>query len=410
MDLKWLTDLLANQSNRTLLLGDVLGILVAGLVLLSIGSQPSHGQQVATAERLAYYRTALPRLADREWHAVVHDPRVIWYTEIEIPRAYQHGGGFHWTGYNISADPTDAGLPHGQGGNAGADWPWNLPGGTHAATGAVSQKGLLLPAGKPVIVWRDRLPGHPGMGPEPGLRWRFPVGATLIEVLRHPVAGQLTTFEIRLRRREDTYWNTEVFRPFPRCEDLAAALQATDPTAAAWLRSQPALQVVDFTDRLHVTRTAYRGSSGVAWLPVLQPETAAHLLTSTPFRTATGSAWLTQGAVKCYAPTTEHRDQLVPPRYLGTIAGSDTRSCVQCHDGAQQHARHFDRPRGWYGHVPGSDQILSWHPVSPSAVSRNGAQIAPRLRQSWMDAGVIAWFDARAHAPADYPPLSESPP
>jgi len=367
-------------------------------------------QQVASEARLAEMRAAIPSIADREWSEVIHDSRVIWYTEREIPRAYQHSGSFHWTGYNISADPTDHGLPHGQGGNAGADWPWNLPGGTHAATGAVSQKGLLLPSGKPVVIWKTQLPGHPGIGPEPGLAWRFPVGATLIEVLRHPVGGTLKTFEIRLRRREASYWNTEVFRPFPRCEDLAVALQDVDPSTAAWLREQPPLQVVDFTDRLHVTRPAYRGTSGVAWLPVLSASTTARLLDNTPFRVATGSAWTEQNGVKCYAPTTEHRDQLVPPRYLGTIAGSDTRSCVQCHDGTQKHARHFDAPRGWYGHVPGSDQILSWHPVDPASVSRNGANVPVRLRQSWLSSGVVAWFDPRLHLPADYSPLSETTP
>lgn len=347
----------------------------------------------------------LPRLADADRDAALRSPRTVHYDERTIPRAYAHAGGFHSPNYNISADPTDAPLRHGEGGNANVQFPWRHGGGLDHSPGVRSAKALTLPldsaSGRawPVVAWQGRLPGHPGMGPEAATRWRFPRGAILWEILSHDVGGSPLVFEIRARIRQRDYWDISVYRPFPRCDDLAAELtrRGVEPAAVAELRAPAVLTTVDHSDRANRTRPAFRGLAAVAWMPRLPVPLVADLLRETAFRDATGAAWATSGAIECYAPTTDTAGQLVPVRYAGTIVGTDTDSCARCHDGVAKHARHFDAARGWYGHVRGDDGIFSFHPIDPSRISRNGATIPPTLNRELVEAGIVAAYDPARH-------------
>lgn len=346
----------------------------------------------------------LPRLADEAADAALHAARTVHYDERTIPAAYAHAGGFHSPKYNISADPSDSGIRHGEGGNANVQFPWRFGGGLDHTTGVRSDKALTLPlddSGRPwpVVAWTGRLPGHPGMGPEAAVRWRFPRGAILWEILSHDVDGTRAVFEVRARVRETDYWQTHIYRPFPRCEDLAAELHRRGilPAVVRELRAAPTLQRVDFTDRANRTRPAFVSAAYVAFLPRLPADVTLALLRETPFRDATGQAWATAGEAHCYAPTTETASQLVPARYAGTIVGTDTDSCAKCHDGVAQHARSFDRQRGWYGHIRGDDGIFSFHPIDPSRISYNGATIPPTLSRHLVESGVVAAFDPSRH-------------
>lgn len=358
----------------------------------------------------------LPRLADQEADATIRAAHTHWYDDATIPPAYAHAGGFHSPRYNISADPTDAPLRHGEGGNANVQFPWQFGGGLDHAKGVTTAKAVTLPSRPcggvwPVVAWSGKLPGHPGMGPESAIRWRFPRGASVWEVMAHDVAGERVVFEIRRRVREVDYWQTHVYRPFPRCEDLAAELdrRGVEPTAAAELRRAPILQKADMTDRANRTRPAFKGVAYVAWLPRLPADLTLRLLRETPFRDATGHAWATVGELHCYAPTTETASQLVPPGYAGTLVGTDTDSCARCHDGVAKHARHFDAQRGWYGHVRGDDGIFSFHPIDPSRISYNGATIPPTLSRELVAAGVVAAYDPARHPQEIYRALSPTP-
>lgn len=381
-------------------------VLLVLLAALAFGS-PASAQQIMPVERLESLRSRLPTLADREWHAALHSPAVVFYTDAELPRAYQHQGTFHSPRYNISGDPTDAGLRHGEGGNANVQFPWLTAGGGDRAIGLSTFKGLLLPERPggdrwPVVVANGRMEGMRGAGDEPGLRWIYPVGSIAWEVLETDLGGRPVVFEVRARLRESNRWDVEVFRPFPRCEDLAAELARRDRDRYAaqierLLRPEP-VQFVDVSDRANRTRPAFVGQTGVAWLPSLDQASVEQLL-RVPFQTATGAHWKRGvNGVTCYAPTTDQRNQIVPTHYMGSLVGSDSDSCRRCHDGVARHSRSFDERRGWYGHVRGDDGIFSFHPIDPSSVSYNGGRLPVRLRQSFVAAGVVAWF-----SPADHP-------
>lgn len=389
--------------------------LVAVLACL-LGGPASTSAQLLAPGDLQALRSRLPELLSAEWNQDLHSADVVWYTSREMPPAYQHAGGFHSPRYNISADPSDAPLRHGEGGNANVQFPWKHVGGSDRSPDCVTTSGLLLPprpnGGRwPVVVWQGTLPGHPGIGPESGVRWIYPAGTVLWEVVGHHVAGELVTCEVRARLREIDSWGVGLFRPYPTARDLAAELERLDAlrfsSEIAQLRGSQVVQVVDVTDRANRTRPAYVGTAGVLFVPPLPPAVVLQLLRR-PFRDALGAEWARspRGEV-CYSPTAAAAGQIVPQHWMGSLVGTDTDSCAACHRTVAQHARTFDLARGWYGHVRGDDGIFTFHPVEPASVAYNGATLAPRLRQSLLQAGVIERYDLARHPASVYRRLKQ---
>jgi len=64
--------------------------------------------QLASPQALAVYRSLIPEVEDGGLNQVLHDPRTIWYTGTEMPRAYQFDSqgdgrmGAHSADYNIA--------------------------------------------------------------------------------------------------------------------------------------------------------------------------------------------------------------------------------------------------------------------------------------------------------------------
>jgi hypothetical protein len=127
------------------------------------------------------------------------------------------------------------------------------------------------------------------------------------------------------------------------------------------------------------------------------------LLTTTPFRSAHGELWRKGiNGVYTAAPTTESGFHIVPAKYDAGFIEVDTHSCMRCHETANQHVRNFDFGRDWYGRVRGSDGIFSWHPFDPSSISNNGYGATPRMRQSFITAGIVAPYSAEVHTEEHY--------
>lgn len=384
------------------------------LALLLALPAVTHAQLMDDAA-LEKVRSSLPQLESADWNAALHSPRVVWYTHREMPPAYQNAGTFHSPQYNISADPSDSPIRHGEGGNANIQFPWRTAGGLDRSPTATTVTGLYLPAKDessvwPVVVWRGTLPGHPGDGPESAWRWVFPRGAILFELIAHPVGSQSMTCEVRARLRLADDWSAGLFRPIPTAEDLAIALEREDRVRfyreIAQLRAPQPVSLVDVTDRANRTRAAYRGTAGVAFVPSLPTDVVTKLL-SRPFVECTGGHWtVAADGTTCFAPTSADEHQLVPRTYMASLIGSDSESCEQCHKTVAVHARTFDRFRGWYGHVRGDDDTFSFHPVDPRVVSYSGARISPTLRPSLLRSGVIAVYDPATHPREIYRPLS----
>lgn len=413
---------------------------------------PASAQKVMAPAKESALRAMLPALGDREFDGYLKSDRVIWYTNEEIPAAFQHESGngyiasnFHSAFHNFSGDPSDENLPGKSstgglsvfaGGHANGEFPWNVaPGGAATSPGVNSFKGLLLPAddsGRTLpIVWFTRdLPGrsafNPGSrlastaslleGPPSNLRqvyaWTFPVGTVFVEALtmKRPDATDVV-FEVRFRIRESDAWGVEVFRPCPTVETLVAALERLDAVESTALRRRAIEQLksdgpiasMRLVDSRHNRKRAFDVTSGVYPLPTLATDDVLSLL-DRPFSSSLGEVFKRgSNGVDALAPTNDSANfSIVPRNYQGGFVGNDRFGCIKCHDSTNRHATEFEVPRGWYGRVRGSDGIFSFHPIDPRSISYNGGRVAVVFRSEFLSGGILERFDPSRHSRAIY--------
>lgn len=372
-------------------------LLLASLMTTSAWAQ----FQLMPPEKLASYRNGLPRIADAHWDEIVRDPATILYTDEEMPPAYQFEGGFHSPKYNISANGSE---PIG---NGNREFPWKVPGGTDPSEKTTSSFKLLrLPTREdgtawPVVTWRGQLPQSSN-----GLKWIFPHGTILGEALTvRDSKGAPHVFELRLRIRQAGYWDVEILRPFPSQKDFEERLAKVAPELAQKIpaTNKTGMVVERLRDTNHRSRHSFDVEAAIAELPELPEELAIKLL-GTPFKSAVGAKWCDDDEGNtAFAPTARQAFSIVPSGYRGTFLGTSHTSCMKCHDSTLVNVRLFDGGRDWYGHIRGSaDGIFSFHPVDPGSISYNGYQAAVNMRQSLLDAGVVARFDPQKHPASQY--------
>ncbi len=369
--------------------------------------------RLMSAQKHQQYRAMLPKVDDPQTQALLDDPRLILYTEAEMPRAYQFWGnqlqGIHSAYYNISANGRE---PFG---NGNREFPWGTPAGTHRSTSVRSFRLLWLPHDARgefhPIVWYRRRSSDGSMG----YAWTFPVGAILGEVLQQRGPdGRYYTFELRLRNREENDWGVDVFRPFPTAEDLARRIRELRPqpdgqaaliSLISHLEEPKKLPNQTLADR-HPRRT-FDQRMGVDVLPPLDDALAIELLTTTTFRSALGETWR-HGVDGNYtfAPTTSDRFHVVPQNYDAGFISVDRFSCIRCHETVNQNVNRFQAGRDWYGRIRGSDGIFSFHPFALSTVSSSGFGHGVAMRRELIDAGVIAAYQQTAHSKNVYRQIS----
>ncbi len=367
--------------------------------------------QLMSQEKQALLRKCLPDVDDAEIQGILDDPDLLFYTDAEMPPAYQLWDGqlqgLHAPQYNISANHSE---PHG---NGNIEFPWGTPAGTHRTTGVSSFRFLWLPRdgnGKrlPVVWFRKHLSGDTSLG----YAWRFPVGARVGEVLmmRAP-HGYDYTFELRVRTREVGDWAVDVFRPFPTSAHLAQAIRErrenwdSDEQLSRLVRhlessvTMPQRQLADRHDR-----TVFQQTQGIDELPAIADKTLiVELLSQTTFKSCLGEVWRTgEDQVQAFAPTTSADFHVVPAHYDGGFIEVDRQSCLRCHETVNQHVARFDYGRDWYGRVRGSDGIFSFHPFAPASVSYNGYRNGIRMRPAFEQAGITAAYDPAVHNEAEY--------
>jgi hypothetical protein len=400
-----------------LMLANTLFVIVDIAAASMSDSEPSQVSKSQPVVRLmapnteAQLRKLLPRVDNAQVQRTLDDPRLILYTDREMPKAYQFWNGFepgvHSVNYNISANRSE---PFG---NGNREFPWAHPAGTHRTTNVWSFKFLQLPEDAsgnfvPIVWFRTRGKTDGAMG----YAWRFPVGAVLGEVLvMRGEDGADYCFELRIRTREQEDWAPEVFRPFPRARDLVDRIQELRPK---WLEnaklrsfiellSSPAdLPVRELSDK-HPQRTI-RQKMGVFVLPPLD-DTAlvSELLTTTVFKSSLHEYWF-EGAsgILAAAPTTQSRFHVVPANYDAGFIEVDHVSCIRCHETVNQSVDRFQAGRDWYGRIRGSDGIFSFHPFDPNSISPNGYSRPVAMRRELMIAGVIQAYSPDKHDYARY--------
>ena len=351
----------------------------------------------------------MPQVDDPEIQAILDDPRLLVYTDDEMPKAYQFWDGMlqgvHRASYNISANGSE---PFG---NGNREFPWNTPAGTHRTQGLRTFRFLWLPRdaqGRPyAIAWyRKRLSGDGQMG----YAWTFPVGTVVGEVLTLPGNDGDYTFELRVRKREVGDWGVDVFRPFPTALDLAERIRELRPDWSEQeelakfcehLESERELPSMTLEDRQPQKRPFVQ-TMGVDSLPALNDDKlVAELLTTTTFQSALGATWrFGSNGNRTAAPTTLASFHIVPAKYDAGFVDVDRVSCVRCHETVNQNVSRFNSSRDWYGRIRGSDGIFSFHPFSPHSISGNGYSSSVSMREEFIRGGLVEKYDPAKH-PAD---------
>lgn len=368
--------------------------------------------QLAPASKETRLRQYLPKVDDPGVQAILDDPALVLYTQSEIPTAYQDWSsglpGIHSPSYNVSANNRE---PFG---NGNVEFPWGAPGGAHRAQNVATFRFLWLPRDergrrRPIVWYRKHLEGSTSTG----YAWTYPVGAVVGEVLqlRSP-QGQLYTFELRVRKREQSEWVVDVFRPFPASDDLAQAIREhrtnwqDNPQLARLVQhlEQPsALPKGTLMDAGH-TRLTFHQSMGIDTLPPVGDDAlVADLLTKSVFRSALGATWR-KGTNNTHtvAPTTQARFHIVPAQYDAGFIEVDRISCMRCHETVNRHVNDFQPGRDWYGRVRGSDGIFSIHPFDPSCISRNGISQPARISHRLTSLGIFAAYNPAVHTQQHY--------
>ena len=372
----------------------------------------SHVVQLMPEEKLEAIRRSLPQVSDSYIQELLQSPDIIFYTEEEMPRAYQDWSGslqgLHWAHYNISANGSE---PYG---NGNLEFPWGTPAGTHRAQNVSTFRFFRLPrnaAGRvlPIVWYRKWYPGDS----QPGYAWVFPKGTIFGEVLQMKGPdGFDYTFELRTRERIADTWIVDAFRPFPTSDALAERIRQLRPNwkeqpslakLVAHLESPMILTRHTLADQ-HPLQVTFQSSMGLDLLPPVDDDRlVAQLLTETTFQSALGTDWrVGRNGIAASAPTTTAPFHVVPANYDAGFIEVDRVSCMRCHETVGQHVNRFDMFRDWYGRVRGSDGIFSFHPFAADSISMNGDGVPIRMRDEFVRAGILQRYDRKLHADRDY--------
>ena len=362
-------------------------------------------QQIMDPTRLEAVRASLPILEDDDANTKLHADEVVWYDNTSMPATYQHQNGngrsfatFHSPAYNISADPSDRGRPGMGNGNNEFPWVSGKPGGAHIAAGVKSVKGFYFP--KPAAVFNKTVAGRAFSNNQTIIYdWVFADGTIFYEAIYQRIRDEDVVFELRTRTKSGQEWDVDIFRPYATAEDVASILEEMGPgerraEAIAHLRSEKTLPVMRLADDFHTRERAFEATSEVYNLPLIKTDDVIEIL-SRPFVSCLGIPF----KAKAYAPSNDTEYvSLVPPNYHGAFVHSTgtSQDCMQCHDSSGDHVTRFQL-RGWYGRIMGSasDKILSWHPIEPASISYNGGARQVRLRQSFVDNGLVVFVRDR---------------
>jgi hypothetical protein len=360
-------------------------------------------------------RKLLPHTDNFDLQKILHDSRLILYTEAEMPRAFQDWSGnlqgVHSAYYNISANGSE---PYG---NGNREFPWGTPAGTQRTKGVETFRFVWLPRDtndkpRPIVWFRKRLRGDSN----DGYAWTFPVGAIVGEALAMTGPdGYEYTFEMRVRTRQYGFWDVDVYRPFPTAADLAGRIKELRPdwkdqpkllAAVEHLEEPLEMKTQTLADKQPAQRT-FSQTMGVDTLPSLgDDKLVSQLLANSTFRNVSGKAWReSPNGVKTFAPTTSAAFHIVPANYDAGFVQVDSTSCMRCHDSVGKPVTDFNPGRDWYGHIRGSDGILSFHPFSPDCVSDNGFGRGVSMRTEFEKTGVIAKYDPTQHPAKFYQTL-----
>jgi hypothetical protein len=321
-----------------------------------------------------------------------NNPRITFYTEKEMPKAYQHNDGVHDPYYNISATQ-----PKEPFGNANREFPWKMTAGLDNASNAEVVNFVIFPfQGK--IRWSygvvsGEVGGGGGSYPST-YSWTYPTGTVFGEILLIREGKWITPFELRLRTKgKDGKWRPDVYRPFSHWTEFVEAVKEEDPS---WKDNK---EFVSYVNTKSVGETRFRDSHefGVINRTALSdtlpriPSKVVWKLLRRPFHSVAETSWIETNSRTGHAPTTQAPFHIVPRGYQAEALSVTRKDCMTCHSTVLQPTNNFDSllRRDWYGTVRGSDGIFSFHIFDPGCISSNGFSQPVRFRKELLRVGLI---------------------
>lgn len=396
--------------------------LFALLLCLFCCSTASAQNGLLVGNRAATLKAYFPLVDDANLQRILNDPATVLYTEAEIPKVVSMWQGVNGISRRIVAAENNA--------DPGSlQFPWMRPAGTDDVKGLDTVRFLHLPIVNgerlPIAYFRSVIPPDSS----PAAQWIYPAGTTIGEVLAMPGPdGYSYPFELRIRYKMVNYWEVDVFRPFATPAELAAAIKERRPnwmtttalrTAIGALEGPANLGKAKIFDN-QPARAIIRQEAGWDIVPDLQdPKLVGELLRGTVWTSVYGTVWKSDGKLEAYAPGSQAAFNIVPAGYSGTTLKVDAFSCARCHENTLHHVNEFAQhqtryadgtQRFWYGRIRGSDGIFSFHPFDPARIPGGGQTVPPTLRQSLVQAGVVALYDPRRHPESLYTLVTEYDP
>ena len=264
----------------------------------------------------------------------------------------------------------------------------------------------------PVVWWRRDANAYTHR-----VEWIFPAGTLFAELLFLEVDGALWPFEIRTRERALDGWDVDIYRPFPRAADLAAAIEARRGERPAWAdNAELDALVAHLGDpatlapaRVEAARFPGAFAARDGWFDELPATTGAaaelirELLRTTPFRSAKDVAWKEDGGRRAWGAGAAGGGAIVPAGFNAGVFEVSRERCDDCHRDA---GRPFET---WYpniiayGELWGGDEIFTWHPFTEAAFVDEDGEVVDfnydnrEIRPDFVAAGLIEAYDQAVH-------------
>lgn len=371
-------------------------------------------RQLVADGTLAAYKAALPKVAWPRLAAILASPSTLFYDKQTVPGAYQDtvGDGSSLPfGARLNSQGKSLIVPEGKKlfSTDGSTWafPFGHTAGTDDSTNAFVVDFVSLPevSGKLAPIAYKVEQSSVSSLPVTRWTWAFPKGTVVGEIVMVKDGAALLTTEIRVRERQADKWSTNVFRPFPTAKTLTTAIKAKRPQWASNGALKAAVDGLEGAPTLapkHLDSPAFSNMVTIdgatdAPLPSLGDDALVReLLTSTPFVSAYGTTWRTNGTLRAFGPTGPAQGlSIVPTRFDSGVLEVRESTCTKCHDQGGTFIGGLVDQAILYGDIWGVDRIFSFHPFVPSRIDASGAEnrsVRPEL------AGVFERYDAAVHA------------
>ena len=325
--------------------------------------------RLISKERHEILSSHIPDSKDGVLQQIRNDKKLLIYTEKEMPKAYQDwaGGlpGIHSPSYNISAAK-----PREKFGNPNVEFPWGHPAGTEIVSedNISSFKFLLLPKNESIRIYKKFLTGDH----RPSYIWEYPKGSIVGEVLQLYYNEKYYTFEVRIRKKDESEWKSTAYRPFATMKEFANFCKSNGH------------QLYYEDKRISQSHQIFKGDVVTTSLDPVPDDIIKKALQQT-FTNVLGQEWHNDA----HSPTTNASFHIIPKNYQAATIAVSSNSCMRCHESTLKHASDFDFFRDWYGRVRGSDGIFSFHPFDPSCISYSGIYQGVEIRKSLIDNGIV---------------------